>query len=364
MAKKVRRIGILTGGGDCPGLNAVIRAVVKNAGREGIEVVGILDGFLGLVTDMTRSLDRDTVSGILVEGGTILGSSNKDNPFHFVEEGPNGKARFRDRSDDCVATLKRHGLEALVVLGGDGTMTVANLLTRKGIKAVGVPKTIDNDLWGTDQTFGYDTAVNVAAEAVDRLHSVAASHHRVMVVEVMGRYAGWLALGAGVASGGDVILLPEFPFEERKIMEAIRRRQAAGRKFSIVVAGEGAYPKGGKMVVDKIRPLSPEKIRLGGIGKVLADRIEDLSELEARAVVLGHVVRGGTPSPFDRNLATQFGVAAMDEVLAGHFGRMVTLQGGKMSSVPLNKVGGRIRNVTKEHPLMRAAMKIGISFGI
>lgn len=364
MAKKPKRIGILTGGGDCPGLNAVIRAVVKNARREGIEVVGILDGFHGLMEDMTRELDYDGVSGILVQGGTILGSSNKDNPFRHPLVSPGGKVRYIDRTPDCLATLERHGIEVLVVLGGDGTMTVANRLVKHGVKVVGVPKTIDNDLEGTDQTFGYDTAMTVAAEAIDRLHSVAASHHRVMVVEVMGRYAGWLPLGAGLASGGDVILLPEFPYREDKIVEAIRCREASGRHFSIVVVGEGAKPAGGKMVVDKIRPLSPEKIRLGGIGKVLADRIEELTNMEARAVVLGHVIRGGTPSPTDRKLATLFGVAAMDLVLAGRSGFMVGLRGTRILPIPISKVGGKTRYVTRDHPWVKAAVKIGVSLGI
>jgi ATP-dependent phosphofructokinase / diphosphate-dependent phosphofructokinase len=251
-----------------------------------------------------------------------------------------------------------------VVLGGDGTMTVADKLARLGVRIVGVPKTIDNDLVGTDRTFGFDTAMSVAAEAIDRVHTTAASHHRVMVVEVMGRYAGWLALGSGMASGADVILIPEIPFNEKKIIEAFVERQRRGRRYSIVVVGEGAHPAGGKMVVDKVLPLSPESIRLGGIGKVLADRIEEISDLEARSVVLGHVLRGGTPTPFDRLLATQFGVEAMDLVRSHKFGRMVVLKDGKMSSVPLEKVGGRIRHVTKDHPMMKAAQGIGISFGV
>jgi 6-phosphofructokinase 1 len=359
----VRRIGILTGGGDCPGLNAVIRAVVKSALRHGIECRGVLDGYRGLVLNEVRNLGRDDVSGILTQGGTILGSSNKDNPFEFIEKRPDGSIAKRDRTADILENVKSNALDALVVLGGDGTMTVANLLVKRGVKIVGVPKTIDNDLVGTDQTFGFDTAVSIATEAIDRLHSTAASHHRVIVVEVMGRYAGWLALASGLAGGGDVILLPEFPYHEKKVAESIQARQAAGRKFSIVVVGEGAHPAGGKMVIDKIRNDSPEKIRLGGVGKVLADRLEALTGTECRAVVLGHVVRGGTPVASDRNLATRYGVGALDMVLAGKFGRMVALKNNQITSVPLASVGGRTRNVTMRDPWVLSAKSIGVTFG-
>jgi 6-phosphofructokinase 1 len=359
----IRRIGILTGGGDCPGLNAVIRAVVKSAARDGVQCRGVLDGFKGLVTNEVRSLSADDASGILTMGGTILGSSNKDDPFRFVERGPDGKITKRDRSGDVCATMKWNALDALVVLGGDGTMTVANKLARKGVKIVGVPKTIDNDLVGTDQTFGYDTAMEIATEAIDRLHTTAASHHRVIIVEVMGRYAGWLALGSGLAGGGDVILIPEFPYSLKKVAEAIRARQEKGRRFSILVVGEGAAPAGGKMTIDKIREDSPEKIRLGGVGKVLADQLESMMGVECRAVVLGHVVRGGTPTGTDRVLATLYGAAAMDMVLAGKFGRMVALRDGKITSVPLSAVGGKCRKVPLDHPWVKAGKDIGISFG-
>jgi 6-phosphofructokinase 1 len=359
----IRRIGILTGGGDCPGLNVVIRAVVKSAAKRGIQCRGILDGYKGLVLNEVRSLSTDDVSGILTQGGTILGSSNKDDPFHFMETRPNGTVARRDRTADILETIKWHALDALVVLGGDGTMTVADKLVRKGVKIVGVPKTIDNDLVGTDQTFGFDTAVSTATEAIDRLHSTAASHHRVMVVEVMGRYAGWLALASGLAGGGDVILVPEFPYSEKKVAEAIEARHANGRKFSIVVVGEGAHPAGGKMVIDKIRNDSPEKIRLGGIGKFLADRLEASTGVECRTVVLGHVVRGGTPVASDRNLATRYGVEALEMVVDGKFGRMVALKNNVITSVPLSAVGGRTRNVTMNHPLVVAAKSIGITFG-
>jgi phosphofructokinase-like protein len=359
----VKCIGILTGGGDCPGLNAVIRAVVKNAAQLGIDVIGIQDGFLGLVEKNMKLLDSSDVSNILTLGGTILGSSNKDNPFHLLEKDRSGKIHHQDKSKEIPQNLKRLGIEALVVLGGDGSMTVADKLSRMGIQIVGVPKTIDNDLVGTDQTFGYDTAVSVATEAIDRLHTVAASHHRVMIVEVMGRYAGWLALGAGMAGGGDIILIPEIPYDEKKVGDAIWARRKRGKKSSIVVIAEGAHPKGGKMVVDHINPLSTERLRLGGISRQLAHHLEAKSGIETRSVILGHVVRGGTPTAFDRNLATLFGVQAMNLVLKGRFGRMVALRDTKMSSVPLSQVGGKTRKVPTNHEWIKAAKSIGVEFG-
>lgn len=363
-SSKVKCIGILTGGGDCPGLNAVIRAVVKNASRHGIDVVGIHDGFLGLVEKNMRLLGLDNVSNILTRGGTILGSSNKDNPFHLMEKDESGKVHSHDRSKEIPKILKRLGIEALVVLGGDGSMTVAHKLARMGVKIVGVPKTIDNDLVGTDQTFGYDTAVSVATEAIDRLHTVADSHHRVMIVEVMGRYAGWLALGAGIAGGGDIILIPEIPYDEKKIGEAIWGRRKKGKKSSIIVVAEGAHPKGGKMVIDRVNPLSAERIRLGGISRELAHHLEAKSGIETRSVILGHVVRGGCPTAFDRNLATLFGVQAMGLVLKGQFGRMVALRNTRMASVPLAQVGGKTRKVPADHEWIKAAQNIGIEFGV
>ncbi len=363
-SSRVKCIGILTGGGDCPGLNAVIRAVVKNAASHGIEVVGIQDGFLGLIEKNTRILGAADVSNILTLGGTILGSSNKDNPFHFIEKGPKGKIRYQDRSKEIPQNLDRLGIEALVVLGGDGSMTVADKLSRKGVQIIGVPKTIDNDLVGTDQTFGYDTAVSIATEAIDRLHTVAASHHRVIVVEVMGRYAGWLALGAGMAGGGDIILIPEIPYNEKKVGDAIWARRKIGKKSSIVVIAEGAHPEGGKMVVDRVNPLSAERLRLGGISRELAHHLESKSGIETRSVILGHVVRGGTPTAFDRNLATLFGVHAMELVLGRKFGRMVALKKGQLASVPLSQVGGKCRKVPANHQLIRAARSIGVEFGI
>lgn len=363
-SSRVKRIGILTGGGDCPGLNAVIRAVVKTASRHGINVIGIQDGFLGLVEKNTRPLGGQDVSNILTLGGTILGSSNKDNPFHMRETDAKGRVRSRDRSPEIPETLKRLGIDALVVLGGDGSMTVAHKLSRMGVQIVGVPKTIDNDLMGTDQTFGFDTAVSVATEAIDRLHTVAASHHRVMIVEVMGRYAGWLALGSGIAAGGDIILIPEIPYNENKVAEAIWARRKRGKKSSIIVIAEGAHPKGGKMAIDHINPLSSDRVRLGGISRELARHLETKSGIECRPVILGHVVRGGCPTAFDRNLATLFGVHAMELVLKSRFGRMVVLKNTKMASVPLSQVGGKCRKVPLDHEWIKTARNIGIEFGV
>jgi 6-phosphofructokinase 1 len=360
--KSGRRLGIITAGGDCPGLNAVIRAVVRSSASRGFEAVGFKDGYRGLVLDDTLPLDSDSVSGILTEGGTILGSSNRDDPFRFIEDfSKPGKPQ--DRSVDCVRNLKKHGVEVLFVLGGDGSMTVARGLERKGIKVVGVPKTIDNDLRGTDRCFGHDTAVLVAAEAIDRLHTTASSHHRVMVVELMGREAGWLSLRAGLASGADAILIPEIACSAEAVAEVVRKRKASGRSSSIVVVAEGAKP-GGKAQVRQIVKGSPEPVRLGGVGDVLAKEIERISGVESRAVVLGHIVRGGTPSASDRVFATALGVAAVDLYLKGGHGRMVTHQeGGSYGSVPLSTVAGKVRLVPAKHPLILTARAMGVSLG-
>ncbi len=358
-----KRIGILTGGGDCPGLNAVIRAVVKSAEMHGIETVGILDGYFGLIKNLTKPLMVDQVSGIQVLGGTILGSSNKDDPFHFVELSEKGLPQTSDQSGQAIQTCKTHGLEALIVLGGDGTMTVADKLAAKGLKVIGVPKTIDNDLMGTYTTFGFDTAVGIASESIDRLHTTAASHGRIIVVEVMGRSAGWIALASGVASGAHAILIPEIPFELEHLAAVVRSRKVRGRRSTIIVVGEGAKPRGGEVVVSRIVENSPEAIRLGGIGKVVADGLETLTGIEARAVVLGHVVRGGSPSAHDRNLATRLGIKAVDMVLQGEFGRMAAVAQGGLSSVPLSEVGGKVRFIPSDDSLLQAARKLGISFG-
>jgi phosphofructokinase-like protein len=363
-----RRIGLLTGGGDCPGLNAVIRAVTKDALFHGIEVVGFLDGYLGLIEDRSRPLTVDAVSNILTAGGTILGTSNKANPFRFI---PDADGPPRDVSDRCLATCRRHGLEGLVVVGGDGTMTIAADLARLdggNLRIIGIPKTIDNDVRGTDISFGFITAVATATEALDRVHSTAASHHRAMVVEVMGRNAGWIALHAGIASGADIILIPEIPFSIDRVIEVILERRRRGRSFSIICAAEGARPIGGSQVIARLDPTSPDPVRLGGIGKVLADEIEARTAaagraIEARYVVLGHVQRGGPPVPADRVLATQLGHHAMTLLKAGAHARMVGISNGSLTDVDLSVPATGQRLVPTDHPLIAAARSVYTSFG-
>lgn len=361
----VSRIGILTGGGDCPGLNAVIRAVAKMAlTRLHVEVVGFLDGFEGLVDDRFIRLDSEAVSGILTRGGTILGTSNRSDPFNYPML-ENNQRVYRDRSDQAAHNFRRHGLDALVSIGGDGTMAVTQKMAETwDIPVVGVPKTIDNDLMLTDQTFGFDSAMTTATEAIDKIHTTAQSHHRVMVVEVMGRYAGWLALCSGLAGGGDIILIPEIPYRIEAVCEAVKQRNYEGKSFSIVVVGEGAKPEGGQMVVKKMVEGSPEEIRLGGIGHTVADEVEKLSGMETRVTVLGHLLRGGIPTPADRLLATRFGVEAMRLLVDGEFGRMVALRGHQITSVPLTKVVGQPRTVPPESELLDAARAVGTCLGI
>ena len=363
-AEDIKSIAVMTGGGDCPGLNAVIRAVTKTAiNKFGLEVWGIEDGFLGLIEDRMHVLSYNEVSNILTVGGTILGSCNVANPFKY--RAAVGKTtRTRDVSDKCVRVLKRHGIDALICIGGDGTMASAAGFVKKGIDVMGVPKTIDNDLYGTDITFGFDTAVTTATEAIDKIHTTASSHHRVMLIEVMGRYAGWIALHAGVASGSDVILMPEMPYRLDKICDFVRGRSKRGKRFSIVVAAEGAKEKGGKMVVAKRLAHSPDPIRLGGVVNVLASRIGEQTGLDCRAVVLGHVQRGGTPTPFDRVLATNFGNMAVELLIKGVRGHLVVQKDGKLSSVPLSRVAGRIKTVPRNHHLIKAALAVGTSFGV
>jgi 6-phosphofructokinase 1 len=358
----IERIGILTGGGDCPGLNAVIRAVAKAAMSGGIEVVGIEDGYLGLIENRLRQLSFNDVSNILTLGGTILGSCNKADPSSYaVRDGD--KWVNRDVRDQVVHHCREARLDALVVIGGDGTMTGAHQLIERGLKIVGVPKTIDNDLWATDITFGHDTAVDTATDALDKVHTTASSHHRVLVVEIMGRYAGWLALHSGVASGSDIILIPEIPFTLEKVIEKCQQRSRKGKRFTIIAAGEGAAPKGGSRVVDRTDPTSPDPIRLGGIGRFVADAIEKQSGLEARSMVLGHVQRGGTPSSRDRVLATRFGFHAFELLTAGRFGELVVEQRGAITSVPIAEVAGKVRTVPVDHDTVRAARAVGTSFG-
>src|SRR5438067_7557668 len=331
------RIGILTGGGDCPGLNAVIRAVVrKGIFHHNDEFIGFLEGWRGVMEDHTTKLTLDSIAGILPRGGTILRTS-RTNP-----------AKKEGGMQLCLETLKRHNIEALVVLGGDDTQSVTYKLQEMGFKVVGVPKTIDNDLSGTDFCFGFDTAVNISTEAIDRVHTTAEAHNRVIVVEVMGRDSGWIAIYSGIAGGADVILIPERPFDLNEVAETIRQRHHRGRYFSIVVVAEGASLRAEHHELAVTSAPGKDEfghVRLGGIGNVLAREIEQRTGFETRAVVLGHIQRGGSPTAFDRVLATRYGVGAIEMVHRGEFGRMVSLRGNKIVSVPLKDSVGRTRTV-------------------
>ncbi|MDQ0287642.1 6-phosphofructokinase 1 [Desulfofundulus luciae] len=360
---KIKRIGVLTGGGDAPGLNAVIRAVVKVAIREyGLSVIGFLNGFGGLIKNQARELTEKDVVGILPRGGTILGTTNRDNPFHYpVVKG--GKKVFVDVSDRIFENISIHGVDALIVIGGDGSLAIAKELHAKGLSVVGVPKTIDNDLLATDQTFGFDTALTTATEALDKLHTTAESHHRVMVLEVMGRYAGWIALAAGVAGGADVILIPEIPYRIEKVIEMINQREVQGKKFSIIVVAEGAKPVDGELVVQKRVEDSFDPIRLGGIGHVVAQQVEEATGKETRVTILGHLQRGGSPTAFDRILATRYGTGAVRLVMEGRFGHMVCLRGTTIDAVPLTEATGQIRSVPLDSDLLLSARQLGICLG-
>lgn len=364
MGQKIKKIALLTGGGDCPGLNAVIRAVTKTAILNyGIEVIGYKFGYRGLYNNDFVSLNLDSVAGILHRGGTILYSSNKDNLFDYLVE-ENGVMVKKDVSDVANENLKREGVDVLVVIGGDGTLTSARDFARKGVNVIGVPKTIDNDLSSTDVTFGFNTAIDVATEALDRLHTTAESHHRIMICEVMGRNAGWIALESGIAGSADVILLPEIPYDIKKIEEKVRQREAEGRNFTIIVVAEGAKPKDGDVVVSKIVSDSPDPIRLGGIGNKLADDLEKLiKDHEVRCTVLGHVQRGGNTCTYDRILSTRYGVAAMELIIEGKFGQMVCLKGDTITNDTLeNVIGQNTKKVNPEGELVKVAKKIGITF--
>lgn len=358
------RIGILTGGGDCPGLNAVIRGVAKvSMQRYGMEVLGVVDGFEGLILRKVNPLKWEDVSGILTQGGTILGTTNRADPFKWSVEFDNGKYKNVDVSDKVMEYIEELELDALVCIGGDGTMTIANQLNQKGIHVVGVPKTIDNDILGTDITFGFNTAVATASEAVDKLNSTAMSHHRVMIVEVMGRDAGWIALETGIATGSDVVLIPEIPYDLNSVCEKVSERSRKGHQFSIVVVAEGAKPKDGERVIKRVVQGSPEPVRLGGIGSKLAHDIEELTGLECRVTVLGHLLRGGTPSAFDRVLATRFGVKAAELCCQGVTGVMVAVRGNEIINVPLSEVGGKNRFVCVDDRLIDVARSVGTCFG-
>jgi 6-phosphofructokinase 1 len=347
-------IGIATGGGDAPGLNAVIRAATRAAIlKYNWKVIGIPDGFDGLIwPEKSFELTLDRVSGILPRGGTILGTTNRGNPFQFRsdEEGPEA---VRDISDEVIANSKKLGIDAIITIGGDGSQKIGHELFQKGMKLVGVPKTIDNDLSATEQTFGFDTALHTVSDAIDKIHTTAASHHRVMVVEVMGRDCGWIALAGGIAGGAHVILIPEIPFTIQGVCDLIAQREKVGRDFTIVVVAEGV----------KQPPELKENRRASSIGNLIGNAISLGSKKEVRVSVLGHIQRGGTPSPFDRVLATRFGVAAVDLIAAGGFGMMVALRGGSIVSVDIAHAIGHLKSVDPKGELVRTARAIGIGFG-
>ena len=363
----IKRIAINTGGGDAPGLNAVIRAVVLSALNRGWECVGIRDGYNGLLTPEEYPqgglvvLDREAVRGITHLGGTILGTTNKGNPLRYPTIGADGQLYEKDRTDELVAKFQEHNLDALVAIGGDGSLAIAHVLCQKGLRIVGVPKTIDNDLDKTVITFGFDTAVNFATDCIDRLHSTAEAHRRIMVVEVMGRYAGWIALNSGVSATADAILIPEIPYDINVVAEKIRERARNGRHFAIVVVAEGARPVGGEYSVKGMEIGRLE--RLGGAGEKVAAALQQLTGKDARTVVLGHLQRGGTPSTFDRLLSLRFGAAAVRALDEGQSGIMVALAPPTVNYVRLDDVAGRMKTVPLDCDTILTARDLGISFG-
>lgn len=359
-----KTIAILTGGGDCPGLNAVLRGVVRTAvGRHGWRVFGIEDGFEGLVGQMRyRELDLASVRGILPRGGTIIGTSNRGNPFSYPTM-VNGKNELCDVSDSVIEGFRKIGAEVLIAVGGDGTLKIAKGLFEKGLPVVGVPKTIDNDLQATDVTFGYRTAVAIVTEALDRLHTTAESHHRVMVVEVMGRDAGWIALEAGIAGSADAILIPEIPYRVDRLCQAIERRRQRGSRFSIVVVAEGATAEDGQKVLQKSAEENLGVERLGGIGHDVAKQIAGQLDMETRVVTLGHLQRGGSPDAYDRILASRFGVKAVELIARQQFGMMVALRGQQVVAVELEKAISQLNLVNPHGELVEAAEALGIMVG-
>jgi 6-phosphofructokinase len=347
------RIGILTGGGDAPGLNAAIRAAGKALLFDGVELVGIEDGYLGLIEHRVRPLERQALSGIEAQGGTMLGTSNRVSPLAY---------QGRDWRDDVLAYARELGLTGIVAIGGDGTMAIAEALNRHGLPTLGLPKTIDNDIVHVERSIGFDSAVATLTEALERTQSTGQSHSRVMLVESMGRNAGWLALEGGVAGAADVILLPEIAYDVEAIAAVCRAREARQR-FTVICVAEGAVERGGQAVSHRRVEGAPEPVRLGGVAETLAARLAPLLRSEVRATVLGHVQRGGAPSASDRVLATLFGGAAADLALAGGWGNMVTFEQGRVGQVPLSAVAGHTRLIAPDHPLLRCARRIGVSFG-
>ena len=376
----MKKVAILANGGDVAGFNAVIRGIVKTAETHGVECYGYIEGYRGLLENTYIKLDSaTTASGILHKGGSIIGSSTNSNVFHCKTE-ENGQVVYKDLSDVCVENVKKDEFDCIFTLGGDGTQKSARDLFLKGINVIGVPKTIDNDVACTDITFGYNTAVSVAMEALDRLHSTGETHHRIMVLEVMGRYAGWIALESAIAGGGDVALIPEIPYDLNKVAEKIRDRINIGKRFSLVVVAEGAKPLNGEITVQNIRNNGEgvDNTKLGGVGERVAKELEKLTGLEARNTTLGYMQRGGTPTAYDRVLSTKYGSKAMELALEGKFGVLAVLKNGILDSVPLEDVVGEnkeigavsgntttsnIRKVTMDHDLVKTARNIGICLG-
>lgn len=378
----LKKVAILANGGDVSGFNAVIRAIVKTAEKNNIECYGFIDGYNGLLKNEFVKLNTSSnniASGILAKGGSIIGSSTNANVFNYkVVE--NGEIVYKDLSDKCIQNIKDDGFDCIFTMGGDGTQKSARDFSTKGVNVIGIPKTIDNDVACTDITFGYNTAVSVAAEAIDRLHTTGETHHRVMVLEVMGRYAGWIALESAIAGGADIALIPEIPYDINKAVEKINKRKELGKNFSIVVVAEGAMPDGGSITVANTRNNGQgvDNTKLGGVGDRVAKQLEELTGLEARCTVLGYMQRGGTPTAFDRVLSTKYGAKAMQLALEGKFGVLTVLKNGKLDSVSLEDVVGNntkigavsgntaesnLRKVTMEDDLVLAARNIGICLG-
>ena len=376
----IKKVAILANGGDVSGFNAVIRGIVKTAENNGIECYGFIEGYRGLLKNEFIRLDSaTTASGILHKGGSIIGSSTNANVFNYkVEE--NGKVEYKDLSDICVENVKKDGFDCIFTLGGDGTQKSARDFALKGLNVIGIPKTIDNDVACTEITFGYNTAVSVATDAIDRLHSTGETHHRIMVLEVMGRYAGWIALESSIAGGADVCLIPEVPYDINIAAQKIEERKKQGKSFSVVVVAEGAAPKGGTITVENIRNngVGVDNTKLGGVGDRVAKELEILTGLEARNTTLGYMQRGGTPTAFDRVLSTKYGSKAMELAMEEKYGVLTVIKNGRLDYVSLEDVVGNnkqigavsgntaesnIRRVSKEHDLFRTAKNIGICFG-
>ena len=379
----LKKVGILANGGDVSGFNAVIRAIVKTAENHGVECYGIVDGYNGLLKKDFEKLStaaNGEAVGILPKGGSIIGSSTNANIFNYKIVNEDGSVEYKDLSEQAIENIKEFGFECIFTLGGDGTQKSARDFSTKGVNIIGVPKTIDNDVACTEITFGYNTAVSVAMEALDRLHTTGETHHRIMVLEVMGRYAGWIALESAIAGGADVALIPEIPYDINKVATKIENRKKRGKNFSIVVVAEGAKPKDGEMVVQNIRNngAGVDNTKLGGVGQVVAKQLEELTGLEARNTTLGYMQRGGTPTAFDRVLSTKYGSKAMELALEGKFGTLVVIKNGKLDSASLEDVVGNntkigavsgntaesnLRKVTMDDDLVKTARDIGINLG-